>query len=110
MSESICLHDLSERQGSGLKPLVIDVRQPEEYAARHVAGAVNVPLDQLSDRLGDFTRDQLLVTYCNMYHRGTSRGEQAAALLREKGLSARTLDGGYPAWKAAGLPVEEPAL
>ncbi len=43
-----------------------------------------------------------------MFHRGTSRGERAASLLAQNGLDARALDGGYPGWKAAGLPVEEP--
>lgn len=54
----------------------------------------------------NYCRGRLIVTYCNMHHRGESRGERAAALLREKGYEARTLDGGYPAWKEAGLPVE----
>jgi rhodanese-related sulfurtransferase len=42
-----------------------------------------------------------------MYYRGTSRGERAVALLRDVGYDARAFDGGYPAWKAAGLPVVE---
>jgi rhodanese-related sulfurtransferase len=41
-----------------------------------------------------------------MRHRGDSRSERAAALLRESGFEARALDGGVPAWEAAGLPVE----
>jgi len=108
-SELISSHDLNEWQASDLKPAVIDVREPDEYAAGHVAGALNVPLGVLPERLNELARDRVIVTYCNMYHRGTSRGERAAALLRENGLAARTLDGGYPAWKAAGLRVEEPA-
>ena len=41
-----------------------------------------------------------------MRHRGSSRSEQAAALLRESGYDAQALDGGFPAWNEAGLPVE----
>jgi phage shock protein E len=41
-----------------------------------------------------------------MQHRGSSRSERAAALLRESGYEARALDGGFPAWAAAGLPTE----
>ena len=40
-----------------------------------------------------------------MRHRGQSGSERAAALLREKGYDARALDGGFPAWQAAGYPV-----
>jgi rhodanese-related sulfurtransferase len=41
-----------------------------------------------------------------MRHRGSSRSERAAALLRESGFDARALEGGFPAWKAAGYPAE----
>ena len=41
-----------------------------------------------------------------MRHRGHSRSERVAALLRESGYNARALDGGFPAWEAAGYPVE----
>ncbi|HLX39202.1 MAG TPA: rhodanese-like domain-containing protein, partial [Ktedonobacteraceae bacterium] len=87
-------------------PIIIDVRGPKEYETGHVAGAVNIPLSQLPRKLGKIPHEQLIVTYCNMHHRGESRGERAAAFLREKEFDARALDGGYPAWKEAGLPVE----
>lgn len=89
-------------------PLIIDVRGPTEYAAGHIQGAVNVPFGQLAKKLQQLPREQPIVTYCNMHHRGESRGERAAAQLREKGYQAQTLDGGYPAWKEEGFAVEEP--
>ncbi|HEY7355210.1 MAG TPA: rhodanese-like domain-containing protein [Ktedonobacterales bacterium] len=107
MSELICPKEVYAAQSAEAKPLVIDVRGPKEYASGHVLGAVNIPLGQLSRKLSKLTQDQLVVTYCNMHHRGSSRGEQAAALLREHGYQARALDGGYPRWKEVGLPVEE---
>jgi rhodanese-related sulfurtransferase len=42
-----------------------------------------------------------------MEHRGSSRSERAAALLRGSGYQAQALDGGFPAWKAAGYPVKK---
>jgi rhodanese-related sulfurtransferase len=102
---------LYEQYGSGDEgkcPLVIDVRGPGEYAAGHVQGALNIPLGQLPKKLKQLPREQQVVTYCNMHHRGESRGERAAAFLREQGYQALTIDGGYPAWKEAGFPVEEP--
>ncbi len=88
-------------------PLVIDVRGPSEYASGHVRGALNIPLGTLAKKLARIPKDRPVVTYCNMHHRGESRGERAAAQLREHGYQARTIDGGYPAWKERGLPVDE---
>jgi len=45
-----------------------------------------------------------------MHYRGESRGERAAAMLREQGYQARALDGSYPGWKEQGFPVEEAPL
>ncbi len=87
------------------QPFVIDVRGSTEYAAGHVRDAVNISLGQLKKRLTAIPRDRPIVTYCNMHHRGESRGERAAALLREQGYQAQTLDGGYPRWLESGYPV-----
>jgi rhodanese-related sulfurtransferase len=85
--------------------VVIDVRSPEEFAAAHVDGALNIPLDALAERAGDLTRDALLVTTCGS---GGGRSEQAAALLRELGFpSVRSLCGGTRAWLAQ-RPVHRP--
>jgi rhodanese-related sulfurtransferase len=86
-------------------PLIIDVRSDAEYAAGHVEGAVHIPIDELPDRLAALERERPVVTYCMMKHPGASRGERAAALLREQGYDARALDGGLPGWEAAGMPV-----
>lgn len=96
MSELIEARELGERLDGAAAPMVIDVRGPKEYGAGHVAGAVNIPLSQLPKKLKRLPRDGLVVTYCNMHHRGESRGERAAAL-----------DGGYPLWKETGLSVAE---
>lgn len=86
-------------------PFVIDVRGASEYAEGHVDGAVNIPLGQIERQLARIPRDRLVVTYCNMHHRGESRGERAAALLNKRGIQARALDGGYPAWQENTLSV-----
>jgi rhodanese-related sulfurtransferase len=95
--------------GAALAPLVIDVRGTREYAASHLAGAVNIPLERLESRMGEVPSDRLVVTYCNMHHPGQSRGEEAASLLAEHGHQVMALQGGYPAWKQAGLPAETTA-
>lgn len=82
------------------------MRSPEEYAEGHVEGAINIPLADLEARLGDVPMGTEVVPYCNMYHPGNSRGEQAAAMLVKLGFGAKALLGGFPAWRDAGLPIE----
>ena len=91
--------ELRALAGGEAPPLVIDVRGAAEYAEGHVDGAINIPLGQLERQLASIPRDRLVVTYCNMHHRGESRGERAAALLNKHGVQAHVLDGGYPAWQ-----------
>ncbi|GEM_PF-3172349 len=87
-------------------PLIIDVRGKGEYAAGHVAGAVNIPLGELRKRIGTLPTDRRIITYCNMHHPGHSRGERAAAMLAEHELQASAIAGGYPAWQKAQSSAE----
>ena len=107
VSSLIDPRELYASRDAGQLSTIIDVRGPGEYVAGHVQGAVNISMGKLSRKLKQIPRDRPVVTYCNMHHRGESRGERAALLLREQGYQARTIDGGYPAWLEAGLPVEE---
>lgn len=106
-AEIIAAEDARARANAGVA-VVIDVREPNEYAEGHVAGALNIPLGSLHQRLAEIPAGQTLVTYCNMRHRGASRCEMAVSLLAGRGYDARALDGGYPGWKQSGYPVEEP--
>ena len=83
---------------------VIDVRPPQEFAQGHIAGALNIPLDQLKQRLQDVPRDREVVAYC----RGPwcVLSYEAVARLRKAGIAARRLEDGLPEWRRAGLPVE----
>jgi rhodanese-related sulfurtransferase len=100
---------LRNARSSASEPVIVDARSRDEYAAGHIPGAINIPLAELPDRLTEIPADRPVVTYCMMQHRGQSRGEKAAALLQEHGRQAQVLDGGLPAWRAAGFEVEEPA-
>jgi len=105
-NDLISPQELRDRFTAETVLLIIDVRGAGEYADGHVQGAVNIPLGQLPRKLSSIPREQPVVTYCNMHHRGESRGERAAAMLRKQGYQARALDGGYPGWKEQGFPVE----
>lgn len=84
---------------------VIDVRPPQEYAAGHVPGALNIPLADLKKHLKDFDPAQEIVAYCRGPH--CILAFDAVATLRSKGMKARRLEDGYPEWKRAGLPIEQ---
>jgi len=102
--EPIPRSELMARVKDGLVT-VLDVRPPEEYAAGHVPGAVNIPLHELEQRLGELGKDQEVVAYCRGPH--CVLAFDAVARLREKGMKARRLEDGYPEWQVAGLPVEK---
>ncbi len=83
---------------------VLDVRPPEEFAAGHLPGAINVPIDKLERALPKLPRDREVVAYCRGPY--CLMSFEAVAKLRKRGLKARRLEEGFPEWKAAGLPVE----
>jgi len=101
--EPVPARQLLERIRSGLVT-VLDVRPPEEYAAGHLPGAVNVPLEELEKHLDALEADQEIVAYCRGPH--CVLAFDAVARLREKGFDARRLEGGLPEWRLEGLPVE----
>jgi len=102
--EPIARQELLERARDGLVT-VLDVRPPEEYAAGHVPGAINVPLKDLERHLQGLHPDQEVVAYCRGPH--CILAFDAVARLRASGLKARRLQDGFPEWKRDGLPVEE---
>jgi MFS family permease len=76
--------------------VIIDVRSPDEFAAGHVAGAVNIPLDSLAAQTAALPKEAVLVTVCG---KGGGRSERAVTELRALGWnSARSLCGGTQAW------------
>jgi rhodanese-related sulfurtransferase len=84
--------------------VVLDVRTPEEFAAGHVPGAVNVPHDQVGARLGELGkfRDKDVVVYC----RSGRRSELALSVLEQAGFKRLGhLEGDMNAWSAAGRPI-----
>lgn len=85
-------HELSTAVAAGAA--VVDVRSPEEYAAGHIPGAVNVPVDTLSPAL---VPDGPLIVYCAV----GQRAHVAAMALANAGRDVANLDGGWLTWEAA---------
>jgi hydroxyacylglutathione hydrolase len=84
-------------------PLVIDVRQADEYAGGHVPGAIHLTAGSLPDRLADLPRDRPIATICGSGYRASV----AASLLRAAGFQdVSWVATGVPAWQAAGYEVQ----
>ena len=94
---------LSKEHGDGRGPLVLDVRQRDEFAQGHVPAAVHLHAGELPERLGELPRERPLATICATGYRSSV----AASLLQQAGFrNVMWVSGGMPAWIAEGLPVE----
>jgi len=86
--------------------LVVDVREPNEFAAGHVLGAKNLPLARLDASGADLAKrkERPVIVYCD----GGERSAKALAALKKHGFTrVANLSGGIAAWQQAGLPVEK---
>jgi NADPH-dependent 2,4-dienoyl-CoA reductase/sulfur reductase-like enzyme/rhodanese-related sulfurtransferase len=79
----------------------VDVRSREEFVTGSLPGAVNIPLDELRERLRELKSVQTIVN-CQV----GQRGHTAALLLNELGVPTKNLDGGYATWCASPAFVE----
>jgi rhodanese-related sulfurtransferase len=84
-------HQLASAVDSGAQ--VIDVRSAGEHAAGHIPNTVNIPVEQLRDRLDEVNREDVVV-YCAV----GQRGHIATQILKANGVKVRNLDGGFATW------------
>ena len=90
LSETVQWHEVKNEVGEGVQ--LIDVRTPAEYARGTVDGAVNIPVDDLRERIGEVAQD--VIVHCQV----GLRGYLAARTLAQHGHRVRNLDGGYRTW------------
>jgi len=75
--------DLKALQAQATEQLtIIDVRSPEEFAALHIPGAINIPLPELEGRASELSKNNLMITACG---KGGGRSAQGAAVLKKIG-------------------------
>ena len=79
----------------------IDVRSPGEYAAGHIPGAVNIPMEQIEARMDDLLPGVPVVLVCQ----AGKRARMVAGLIEPCRRDVSVLEGGTAAWAAAGLPL-----
>jgi rhodanese-related sulfurtransferase len=82
---------------------LIDVRTPIEFESEHIDGSINIPLDELGQRGGEFKKDKAVVLIC----RTGNRASRAAGLLVPYGFDAALLAGGIQEWKKYRLPLKK---
>lgn len=84
--------------------VLVDVREPSEYASGHIPGAINVPVRSLTKNLDKIPTDKPVVLYCSSGHR-TAIGMTALRLLGYT--NVRSFPPSINGWKEAGEPLEK---
>ncbi|MCB1355827.1 MAG: ArsR family transcriptional regulator [Maritimibacter sp.] len=100
--EPVSRDELASRLEDGAVT-VLDVRPPDEYAAGHIPGAVNVALSDLDGIILALRAGPEIVAYCRGPY--CIYAHQAVTALRERGLNARRMEGGLPEWREDGREI-----
>lgn len=95
----VTVEDLEAARRAGA--LVVDVRQPDEYAAGHVPAARPIPLAEVVERVAEVPTGQPVYIVC---HSG-GRSLKAARFYRSKGIEAWSVAGGTKEWADSGRPI-----
>ncbi|HEU0235273.1 MAG TPA: rhodanese-like domain-containing protein [Candidatus Limnocylindrales bacterium] len=99
---SIDVTEAHRRLADGTNALVVDVREPGEFAAVRVEGAALFPISTFALRFGDLPRDRPLLVMCAAGSRSLAA---TAHLIRNGWSDVVNVAGGIEAWQRAGLPV-----
>jgi rhodanese-related sulfurtransferase len=102
-AEAVDMRELLARARSR-QVVILDTRPANEYLAGHISGAISVPVDDLQHRLRELPKGKSYVAYCRGPY--CVYADRAVEILRAHGRKAQRLLGGFPEWRAAGLPVK----
>lgn len=105
--EAISAKELLARAQNG-EVTVLDIRPEREFAAGHLPDAINIPPDQVAQRIEKLDCNQTVVAYCRGPY--CLYSYDAVKLLRERGYEAQRLEDGFPQWQAAGFPVQHDSI
>ena len=96
--------ELARRLEESPAPLVLDVREPDEFAEAHLPGSANIPCAELIERVGELPRDRPIATLCS----GGKRSGLAASILQREGFEQvlHVAHGGVGTWRREGRRVE----
>ena len=99
VTPEIDVEELAAVRESGV---LVDVREPEEYVAGHVPGAVPLPMSQLTTRTGEIDKNAPVFVICGSGNRSRAMTD----VLRGAGFDAVSVTGGTGAWARSGRPLE----
>ena len=100
---SLTAVEVNEKLKFGKHPLVLDVRQPDEYRIGHIEGSKLIPLNELHRRMKELPQGREIVCVCA----SGSRSASAAKTLAKEGYTVFDMQGGMLAWRRAKLPVQK---
>jgi hydroxyacylglutathione hydrolase len=105
-TERISAPMVAEELASADPPLLVDIRNPREWATKHIHGSVNIPLNHLQERMAEIPRDRRIALHCA----GGYRSSIAVSILHQYGITGLIeMAGGLAAWEAAKLPLASEA-
>ncbi|MFA9444508.1 rhodanese-like domain-containing protein [Egicoccus sp. AB-alg6-2] len=78
----------------------LDVREPDEWQAGHIEGALHIPMGQLNQRIDELDAEREFVAVC----RSGNRSGAVTEAMKRAGYEVENLDGGMQAWSRDGLP------
>jgi len=100
MVDEVTPDELHDRLESGDSPQIIDIRDPDDFAAGHIPSALNVPMNELPSRIGEIDWADEIVVTCPI---GQSSIQAARLIGSYEGVddagSVRSMKGGYDAWE-----------
>ena len=96
---SLSPQEVAGKLASETPPVIVDVREADEFAEGHIPGCTLVPLGTLSQRMGELPKDRQLIMVC----RSGARSAMATQALKKAGFDAVNMAGGMMAWRG---PVE----
>jgi len=100
---SVNAAELNEKLKQPKRPLVLDVRQPEEFRTGHIVGAKLIPLGELNRHLKDLPKDKEIVCVCAT----GSRSRSATKMLLRAGYNAINMKGGMTSWAANNFTMKK---
>jgi rhodanese-related sulfurtransferase len=98
---SLTATELSEKLKNDKRVLVVDVREPEEYRAGHIAGSKLIPLGEFRKRINELPKDKEIICVCA----SGSRSHSATKFLVDAGYKAFDMQGGMFMWQRLQLPI-----
>ncbi len=101
-SNSLTTQEAKELIETGEPLVILDVRQPDEYRAGHIAGAKLIPLNELGGRIDELPKDKQILCVCA----SGARSSAATGQLSSAGFDVLNMRGGMSGWQRAGYPVK----